>query len=482
LTAKLRYFLGVYDKKGDQMAVADCNFEQVEFQGVGHRKVEAAFDGGNVTSDAGGLLLREVVRGSRIIDRLADCFSDFRKQDLVDHSVRDLVAQRVIGLCLGYEDLNDHEHLRNDPVFCTLVDRIGRDGAKKLAGKSTLNRLELTPGVVHDDERYKKIVYSGVMIKRLFTDIFLEAHSRAPKEIWLDLDATDNPIHGDQEGKHFHAYYDEYCYLPLYIFAGDFLLSSRLRSSGCDPIDGVTKELARIVAQIRKRWPKVRIILRGDSGFCREEVMVWCEKRGIDFVLGLARNSILEGMIASDMDESKRCFQRTRKAAKRYRNLRYQTQRTWSRSRRVVAKAEYLSKGENPRFVVTSIRRFEADAKSLYEKMYCARGNMENRLKEQQMGLFSDRTSTHRMRSNQLRLYFSSIAYVLMNELRRIGLQKTDFASAQCWTIRERLFKIGAVVTVTFRRIRLSMSSGYPWREIFTNCLKALQAHYVYAT
>lgn len=464
------------------MAVADCNFEQVEFQGLGHRKIEAAFDGGSVTSDAGALLLREVALGSGIIDRFADCFSDFRNQSLIEHSVRDLLAQRLIGLCLGYEDLNDHDQLRKDPLFGTLVDRLGRDGKTRLAGKSTLNRLELTPGIVHEDERYKKIVYSGVMIKRLFTDIFLEAHARAPKDIWLDLDATDIPIHGGQEGKNFHAYYDEYCYLPLYIFSGDFLLSSRLRRSDCDPIEDVTKELRRIVLQIRQRWPKARIIVRGDSGFGREEVMSWCEKNGVDFVLGLSKNRILEGMITSDMAESQRVFRRTRKPSKRFRNLRYRTQKTWSRSRRVVAKAEYLSNGENPRFVVTSIRRCEADAKFLYEKMYCARGNMENRLKEQQMGLFSDRTSTHRMRSNQLRLYFSSIAYVLMNELRRIGLKKTELATAQCWTMRERLFKIGATVAITFRRIRLSMSSGYPWRETFAACLASLKAHYAGAT
>ena len=462
--------------------MTDCNFKQAEFQGVGHRQVVAAFDGGNVTSDAGGLLLREAAKGSKILDRFAACFTDFRNPKLIEYPVRDLVAQRVIGLCLGYEDLNDHENLRNDPLFCTLVDRMNRDGSAQLAGKSTLNRLELTAGIVREDERYKKVAYDKRAIDRLFVDIFLQAQNRAPKEIWLDLDATDDPIHGEQEGKHFHAYYDEYCYLPLYIFSEGFLLSSRLRTSDCDPLEGAIDDIARIVEQIRACHPRTRIIVRGDSGFCRDDLMHWCEENGVDYLLGLPKNARLEAILASDMEKSRRRFLRTKQASRTFRSFGYQTRKTWSKKRRVIGKAEFMAAGENPRFVVTTIRGTERDARSVYEDLYCARGEMENRIKEQQIGLFADRTSTHRMRSNQLRLYFSSIAYALMHEVRRIGLKKTDFANAQCWTIRERLFKIGAVVIVSFRRVRLALSSGYPWRETFLDCLKNLRSHYALVT
>lgn len=463
--------------------MTECNSDQFEFQGVGRRAVVASFDGGNVTSDAGALLLREVVRGSQIIERFAACFVDYRNPKLIAHSVRDLLAQRVIGLCLGYEDLNDHDRLRSDPLFCTLVDRIAPPGSdpmkRKLAGKSTLNRLELTPGRIAEGERYKKIIYSPLRIRSFFTELYIEAQGKhAPKEIWLDLDATDDPIHGDQEGKRFNAYYDEYCYLPLYIFAGHHLLSSRLRSANCDPLQGVLPDLMRIVRQLRAKWPNVRIIVRGDSGFCREELMRWCEKEGVDYVLGLPKNARLEGMIEKEKAQVKRKYQKTRKPARKYCNLRYQTLRTWSRPRRVVAKAEHLQKGENPRFVVTTIEKSEVRARDLYEQLYCDRGNMENRIKEQQMGLFADRTSSHKMRANALRLWLSSIAYVLMHELRRIGLKKTELETAQAWTIREKLFKIGAVVTFSFRRIRLAMASGYPWQEVFSQCLQRLQRHY----
>lgn len=462
--------------------MTDCNFEQVEFQGLGHRKVVAAFNGGDVTSDAGGLLLREVVRGSRIIDRFAECFRDHRDPELIDYSVRDLLAQRVIGLCLGYEDLNDHDHLRKDPLFCALVERISRDGSSTVAGKSTLNRLELTKANASAENRYKKVVYDGPAIERLLVDLFVEAQGKhAPETIWLDLDATDDPIHGDQEGKHFHGYYDSHCFLPLYIFSEGFLLSSRLRTSDCDPMEGAIEDLSRIVARIRSQWPHARIIVRGDSGFCRDDLMSWCETQRVDFVLGLPKNPRLERLIVKDLKKAKRKFKKTGKAARRFRNLRYRTLTTWSRKRRVVAKAEHLPEGANPRFVVTTLPKSEAGARALYEDLYCARGNMENRLKEQQMGLFADRTSAHPLRANQLRLWFSSLAYVLMHELRRIGLKKTEFKSAQAWTIREKLFKIGAVVTISFRRIRLAMASGYPWRETFLACLRNLQSHYATA-
>jgi hypothetical protein len=459
--------------------MTDCNFEQVEFQGLGHRKVVGAFDGGDVTSDAGGLLLREVARGSGIIDQFAECFTDHRDPDLIDYSVRDLLGQRVIGLGLGYEDLNDHDRLRNDPLFCALVERISRDGVATLAGKSTLNRLELTKADATAENRYKKIVYDGMRIERLFVDIFIQAQRKVrPKEIWLDIDATDDPIHGNQEGKYFHGYYDEHCFLPLYILTEGSLLSARLRTSDCDPMEGVLPDVSRIVEGLRTKWPGIRIIVRGDSGFCRESLMSWCESNKVDYVLGLAKNSRLEQLIKKDLKKAKRKFKKTGKAARRFRNLKYRTLTTWSKKRRVVAKAEHLPDGANPRFVVTTIERSESGARSLYEDLYCARGNMENRIKEQQMGLFSDRTSSHTLRANQLRLWFSSLAYVLVHELRRIGLQKTELRSAQAWTIREKLFKIGAVVTISCRRVRLAMASAYPWRETFVACLKNLQRHY----
>lgn len=457
-----------------------CNSGKMEFQGLGHREVVAAFDGGNVTSDAGALLLREVVRGSGIIDRFAECFTDHRDPSRTDFSVRDLLAQRVIGLCLGYEDLNDHDRLRKDPLFCTLVERMSRDGSFDLAGKSTLNRLELTKEDATSENRYKKIAYDGARIERLFTDIFVESHgSTGPEEIWLDLDATDDEIHGNQEGKHFHGYYDRHCFLPLYIFSGcGALLSSRLRTSDCDPMEGVIPDVSRIVEQLRMKWPEIRIVIRGDSGFCRDDLMSWCEGNSVDFVLGLAKNPRLEALIEKDLKKAKKKCKKTGKAARRFRNLSYRTLKTWSKKRRVVAKAEHLPDGANPRFVVTSIQRSDTQARTLYEELYCARGNMENRIKEQQMGLFSDRTSSHTLRANQLRLWFSGLAYVLMHELRRIGLRKTELQSAQAWTIREKLFKIGAVVTISFRRIRLALAEGYPWQEAFMSCLKNLQRYY----
>jgi hypothetical protein len=459
--------------------MTDCNSKQVEFQGIGPRKVVGDFDGGNVTSDAGGLLLREVVLRSRVIDRFAECFTDHRDPDLIDYSVRDLLGQRVIGLCLGYEDLNDHDHLRSDPLFCALIDRISRDGKATLAGKSTLNRLELTKADATPENRYKKVVYDGSKIERLLVDIFIESQGKKrPKEIWLDLDATDDPIHGNQEGKHFHGYYDEHCFLPLYVFSEGSLLSSRLRTSDCDPMEGVLPDISRIVTQLRAKWPGIRVIIRGDSGFCRDDFMKWCEDNSVDYVLGLAKNARLEQLIKKDLKKAKRKFKKTGKAARRFRNLKYRTLTTWSKKRRVVAKAEHLPDGANPRFVVTTIEKSEANARELYEELYCARGNMENRIKEQQMGLFSDRTSSHTLRANQLRLWFSSIAYALIHELRRVGLHKTELKSAQAWTIREKLFKIGAIVTISVRRIVVSMATAYPWKEVFETCLRNLQRYY----
>ncbi|MGA2426200.1 MAG: IS1380 family transposase [Terriglobales bacterium] len=438
------------------------------------REIRVQFDGGAITSDGGGLFLREVEKRIGILRQFAACFTDYRNPDLIEHQVEEMVAQRVYGLALGYEDLNDHEELRNDPLLAVLVEKADR-GSQVLAGKSTLNRLELTPETASRKERYKKIVLDHGAVDRLLVDIFLEAHPEEPKEIILDLDATDDPLHGEQEGRFFHGYYGHYCYLPLYIFCGEFLLGARLRPSNIDGSAGSVEELKRIVAQIRSAWSQVRIVVRGDSGFCREELLAWCEAEGVDYLLGLAKNERLKAGIAKEMGEAKAQYEETGRAARLFQEFVYQTQKSWSRARRVVAKAEHLEKGENPRFVVTSLSGEQWPAQALYEERYCARGDMENRIKEQLM-LFSDRTSTHYLRSNQLRLYFSSIAYVLLQMLRRLGLEGTELAKAQCTTIRLKLLKIGALIRITVRKVWVSLAGGYPYVALFQQVYEKLCA------
>jgi len=460
----------------------ECTPTQLEFHSLGQREVVGKFDGGNITSDAGGLLLREVEQQFGIIRSFAECFEDFRDPDLIEHTVAELVAQRVYGLALGYEDLNDHDELRVDPLLAVLVgkedpegkDRVReQDKGKALAGKSTLNRLELTP--VKAEQRYKKIVMKPEAIDRLFVDIFLKAHKEAPEQIVLDVDATDDPLHGNQEGKFFHGYYMNYCYLPLYIFCGEFLLCARLRPSNIDGAKGTVEELERIVGQIRAVWPEVRIVVRGDSGFCRDEIMTWCETNHTEYVFGFAKNKRLEAMIAGELQQAAKLYDETKQAARVFKDFRYETRDSWTRERRVVGKAEHLDKGANPRFVVTSIEKEKIDAQALYEELYCARGEMENRIKEQQLWLFADRTSTGKMRANQLRLYFSSVAYSLMQALRRIGLNGTHMAAAQCNTIRLKLLKVGAHVKITVRKIWVSLAGGYPYIELFTRVYKNIQ-------
>ena len=463
----------------------ECNASKFEFQSLGRREVSAAFDGGPISSDGGGLLLREVELRTGILRQFSDCFTDHRDPELIEHTVFELVAQRAYGLALGYEDLNDHDQLRHDPLLATLVgkqdplgrDRIAkRDCGKALAGKSTLNRLELTPQDASRESRYKKIVADEGRIADLFVELFLQAHPEPPAEIVLDLDATDDPLYGNQEGRFFHGYYREYCYLPLYIFAGEFLLCAKLRPSNIDGAAGATEEVERMVSLIRRQWPQVRIVVRGDSGFCREDLMAWCEAHRVDFILGLARNRRLQEMLASPMEAAKQQFAETGQAAREFADFTYRTLDSWSKSRRVVGKAEYLSKGENPRFIVTSIAAETIEARSLYEEHYCARGEMENHIKEQQLSLFADRTSTSEMRSNQLRLWFSSIAYALMHALRRLALPGTRLERAQCDTIRWKLLKIGAAVRVSVRRVWLSLSESYPFRQVFEQALANLTA------
>ena len=462
--------------------MTECRTEPYEFHTLGNREVVGHFDGGDITTDAGGLLLREVEQRTGIIRRFAACFEDYRNPRWTEFTVEELVGQRVYALALGYEDLNDHDQLRSDPALAVVVGkadvkgeerRFEADRGKALAGKSTLNRLELTkPGVV---DPYKKIGRSDTAIDRLLVDHFLESHQKPPRQIILDADATDDPLHGNQEGRFYHGYYGHYCYLPLYIFCGEFLLCARLRKSDIDASAGTVEELKRIVAQIREKWPKVKIILRGDSGFCREAILAWCESNGVDYVLGLAKNNVLIGKMEKDLEKAERKFKKTGRAVRFFKDFQYSTIDSWSRKRRVIGKAEHLEKGSNPRFVVTSLSARQLGARYIYEHLYCARGDMENRVKEQQLGLFADRTSTATMHANQLRLYFSSIAYLLLQTLRRIGLQGTAMATAQCTTIRVKLLKIGAQVQATARRIWFRMASGYPYAETFAQAFDNLR-------
>jgi hypothetical protein len=462
----------------------ECTAGQLEFHGLGRRAVVGEFDGGKISSDSGGLLLREVEQRTHILKRLAGYFVDYRDPDQIEHTVESLIKQRVMGLALGYEDLNDHDTLRHDPLLALLSDKQDLSGKTRkrdqdkgcaLAGKSTLNRLELTPLDADAAGRYKKIVADIEGMDDLLVELFLEAHDTAPAEIVLDVDATDDPLHGNQEGRFFHGYYRSYCYLPLYIFCDEHLLCARLRTANQDGAAGTVDELARIVERIRLSWPKTRIIVRGDSGFCREDLMAWCEAHGVEYVLGVPKNSRLKAIIAEEMAQARSQYEATDHAARVFKDFRYQTRKSWSCERRVIGKAEHLAKGENPRFIVTTLSTEEWDACSLYEELYCARGDMENRIKEQQLSLFADRTSTHEMRSNQLRLYFSSFAYVLMQTLRRLGLEGTSMAKAQCDTIRLKLFKIGAHIRVSVRRVRIAFSESYPYAVLFRQIMRRLQ-------
>ena len=445
----------------------ECNPALFEFAPVKGRQVVAAFDGGAITSDAGALLLGKTDRAIRLTERFTACFSDTRAVELVEHQVATLVTQRVVGIALGYEDLNDHDELRHDPVLAVLAGKLEakRSGCAPLAGKSTLNRLELGRS---EPTRYHKISHDPATIEQLFVDVFLDAHRRAPEQITLDLDATDDPLHGHQEGRFFHGYYDCYCYLPLYVFCGRHLLAAKLRGSNIDSSAGAVDEIARIVAHVRKHWPRVRILLRGDSGFAREALMAWCEANRVDYLFGLARNERLEEAIKAELLMAAVESVRTGKSARCFRDFMWSTLDSWSRNRRVIGKAEVTGGEANPRFVVTSLKPAEVGGQYLYERIYCARGEMENRIKECQLDLFADRTSTATMRANQLRLWFASMAYVLLCALRRIGLAHTQFAQATCGTIRLKLLKLGALVRISVRRIKVAMASACPFQHEFS--------------
>jgi len=445
--------------------MTECNQSSFGFEASGSREIVARFDGGTISSDGGAFLLRQADQRLNLLARLAECFLDGRNQDMVEHSVQEMLSQRVYGLALGYEDVNDHEQLRNDPVFGILAGREELD--EPLAGKSTLNRMELGAGA---KDRYKKITFWKEAVDELLVKVFIESYDKAPAQIILDIDTTDLPLHGKQEGRFFHGYYDNYCYLPLYIFCGEQVLCARLREANHDASFDSLREIQRIVAQIRAAWPEVKIIVRGDSGFCRNELMSWCKGHRVDFLLGMARNQRLRKIIGAEMHAATQQWKETGKPARVFTEFSYQTKKRkkggWDCERRVVAKAEHINGKENPRFVVTSLTSEAWTPQALYEELYCGRGNMENRIKEQ-FSLFADRVSAETMRANQMRLYLSTMAYILISGLRRLGLKGTELAQAQVSTIRTKLLKIGAQIRVTVRKVWVSMASSYPWQNLY---------------
>lgn len=458
-----------------------CSQKEFDFGKHFRRQITARFDGGPISSDGGAILLREVDGRLRLISRLADCFEDHRDPQRIEHSVSELLAQRLYALALGYEDLNDHDQLRSDPLLALLAGKQDprgqdrkreRDRGQALAGKTTLHRLERT---TDGADRHKKIVCDFERVDKLLVDLYLEAWSEPPERVVLDLDVTDTPLHGEQQGRFFHGYYGHYCYLPLYIFAGEHLLCARQREANQDAAAGSLEEVKRIVAQIRRAWPGVQILVRGDSGFCREELMAWCEENQVDYVLGLARNERLRAEIDEALQQAAERQRQSGKPARVFCEFPYQTRESWSRARRVVAKAEQLEDKENPRYVVTSLSAEQWPPQRLYEELYCARGEMENRIKEQ-LSLFADRMSSETMRANQLRLYLSSLAYTLLLGLRRLGLRGTAWARAQSETIRRRLLKIGVRVKVSARRVWLSLAESWPYQEVFEQIWRALRA------
>jgi len=462
-----------------------CTTPDLTFEPLGARHVVASFDGGAVTSDAGGLLLREVEAKFRFVEQFARCFTDHRDPGRVEHTLPQLLKQRVFGLCLGYEDLTDHDTLRHDPLLAVLVgkgDPTGQDRrdvadrGKALAGKSTRNRLELTAVRANAASRYKKVVAHLDQMQAFFVEAFVQQHAVPPARVILDLDTTDFTLHGHQLGRFFHGYYDAYCYLPLYVFCGDHPLLALLRPANVDTAAGALKHLARIVARIRQCWPGVRILVRGDSGFCRDHLMAWCEANGVDYLFGLAKNTRLLRALAPELAQAEQQYRQAGQAARVFKDFPYRTLDSWSRERRVVGKAEHLAKGPNPRFVVTNLAADAVTAQALYEQEYCARGDMENRIKEQQLDLFAGRVSCATMRANQVRLCLATVAYVVLRALRQHGLAQTELAPAQAGTIRLKLLKLGAVVRVSVRRVWVALSEAYPLRAVFVRAWANLRA------
>ena len=441
--------------KGD-FAVTNRTPIQLQFPGCQRRKVEASFSGGHVTSDGGVLLLRQADRKTGLLKAAAKALTDGRRQRSCTHSLVSMVRQRVYGLSLGYEDLNDHDVLRNDLALQTAVNR---DDA--LASSPTLCRLE------NGTNRETAWALHEVLL-----DQFMASYPRAPKELILDFDATDDRVHGTQEGRFFHGYYDHYCFLPLYVFCGERLLVAYLRPSKIDGAKHAGAILKYLVTRLRERWPKVRIILRGDSGFCRHWILGWCEGHDVQYIVGIARNARLKALSLQLMERAEERFERTGDKQRLFAEFSYAAG-SWKRTRRVIVKAEHRRQGANPRYIVTNI---EGDAQALYDTLYCARGDMENRIKEQQLDLFADRTSCHQWWPNQFRLLLASLAYTLLETIRRVGLRGTELARAQCGTIRLKLLKIGAVIVRNTKRVRFQLSSAYPYQALFVTAAARLDS------
>jgi hypothetical protein len=454
------------------------------FQDLGSRQVVADFSGGTLSSDGGVLLLRQVDIHLGLTQSLAQCFGDTRQQVFVDHTVRQLLTQRLYGLALGYEDINDHAQLRRDPLLAAACDKKDPLGADRfhpnhrglaLAGPSTLNRLELFN---NRDTRCHKLPHDPARIEACLLQMGTRSLPKHAKEIVLDLDAMGHLLHGEQEGRHFSAYYGDYCYLPLYAFVGNIPLWAQLRTSDQDAASGVVAALAKMVAAIRQRCRRARIIVRGDSGFCRKEIMAWCESAAVYYCLGLAKNAVLLEKLGPDLAEARRRHCLSGAGVRVFAEFEYQTRQTWSRSRRVIGKAEVSVLGDNPRFVVTNLpaQGFPGEDRArfiparLYEEVYCARGEMENRLKQQTLDLQADRMSTHYLASNQLRLWLATLAYLLLERLRALGLAGTDLARATAGSVRLKLLKVAAQVRVSVRRVHVQLNTAYPWQEMFRLC------------
>lgn len=462
----------------------DCKDQPLLFPELTSRPITVDFEAGHVSSDGGGLLLARLDRSYGYLHRFARNFADHRDPELIEHSLLELLRQRVYGIALGYEDLNDHDRLCVDPLLASLCgkkDPLGRnrhragDQGKALSGKSTLNRLELTPADADASARYKKIAGDAEAIEDFFIQEYVRSLAKGTTGVTLDLDATDDPLHGDQEGKFFHGYYGGYCYLPLYIFDGDWPVLAWLRTSDRDASDGALEKVQKIVSALRKKFPQIKIRLRGDGGFCRDALMTWCELNAVKYLLGLARNAVLERKLESALEKARQLSEASEgKPARVFVELTYRAEK-WHAPRWVIGKAEWTQGQANPRFIITNENPLEFCAQELYEKEYCGRGDMENRIKEQQLDLYADRTSAGTMRSNQLRLWFSTLAYLLMNQLRRVGLPGTELARATCGTLRTKLLKIGALVRVSVRRVSVSLSSAWPLRELFRRVAARLQ-------
>ena len=449
--------------------MTQCKQEKFAFEPVAGRRVEGRFDGKKLSTDGGLLLVREVASACRFFTRLKSCFIDARNQDAITHSVESLIQQRVYGLLAGYEDLQDHDDFRHDPVAQIIAGRIPGEEAAPLAGHSTLGRLELTPQTVNSNERDKKIAINDEHLKEFLIQEFIRyAKNRKLKELVLDIDATDIPLHGNQEDRFYHRYYGHYCYLPLYIFCEDFPLWAQLRYAGTDAASGTVEALTQITDALKAALPGVKITVRADSAFAREEIMEFCEKSGIFYLFGLARNSRLEAQAADAMDTARVQYERTKEPARVFCEFSYQTRDSWSCARRVVAKAEYLPKGANPRFIVTNLK---GSGQKLYEELYCKRGDAENRIKEQ-FQLFADRASSSVKRANQIRLWFSTIAYLLLVLVRKTRLAGTHLATAEAHTLRVRLIKCAVQVSVSVRRIYLSFAEGFPSKDVFRYALQ----------